>query len=113
MRSSSRIVSGQIDTNKENDKWGVITELFNVVEIAHKRLESVKILRTTEERDLRYKIPQPPKGRPLRSMEESIPLTPTDKKKKSSEIIKESRFSQSNLCSWIKQISQDCNRDCT
>ena len=65
-------------------------ELFNVIEIAHKRLESVKSLRTTEERDLRYKIPQPPKGRPLRSMEESIPLTPTDKK--SSEIIKESRF---------------------
>ena len=69
-------------------------KLFNVIGIAHKRLESIKILRTTEERDLRYKIPQPPKGRPVRSMEESIPLTPTAKK--SSEISKESRFSQSN-----------------
>ena len=77
-------------------------ELFNVIEIAHKQLELVKILRTTEERDLRYKIPQPPKGRPVRSIEESIPLTPTDKK--SSEIIRESRFSRSNQCSWIKQI---------
>ena len=85
--------------------------LFKVIEIAHKRLESVKILQTTEERDLRYKIPQPPKGRPVRSMEESIPLTPTYKK--SSEIVKESRFSRSNQCSWTKQIPQDCNRDCT
>ena len=53
-------------------------ELTRVSERAHICWEEVKILQTKEDRDLRYRMPDPPKGWPKKISEESMPLTPTE-----------------------------------